>query len=205
METSLSRNEKRLIVLLDLTQGGKKTVKFEDLAVGLWRKFPNDFHLKGYPEFPDSDLHRPLYNFRMQGLLEVKEKVFFLTDKGVVAAEKALRKSKGVSPEKEIRKLDRGDEKELRRLQTTNAFQLFLEGKSEEIVDTDFYTFLGTTVRSSWSDFRGRMRIVEDAIAAGGSKSVDPKIRGIALKLKELHSFLMEKFKEGIDYKRSNS
>lgn len=200
----LSRNEKRLIVLHELSEVGRKTVKFEDLAVGLWKRFPSDFHLKGYPEFPDSDLHRPLYNFRMQGLLEVKEKVFSLTDKGIAEAEKAIKKSKGVTPEALTHKLDRGDEKEIKRLQTTNAFHLFLDGHCEDIVDTDFYTFLGTTVRSSWSEFRGRMRTVEDAIASASSMDVDVRTKTIAASLNELHKFLMMKFKGDIDYKRNN-
>lgn len=202
--TSLSPNDKRLIVLYELSEGGKKSVNFEDLAVGLWKRFPNDFHLKGYPQFPDTSLHRPFYNLRKLGTVEVREKVFLLTSKGVTEAEKAMRRAKGWAPEEKTAKLSRDVEKEMRRLAGTEAFRLFADGKREEILDTDFYVYLGTTVRSRRSDFQGRMNVVRDAIGAAESPEAGKAIQSLARQLDALHIYLLERFKTDIDYKLSN-
>lgn len=202
---ALSLNEKRLIVLHELTDGGRKHVKFEDLAVGLWKRFPNDFHLKGYPQYPDSDLHRPLYSFRMKGLLDVKEKVFSLTDRGVTEAERTIRKAKGLQPEDSSHKLSRDLEKEIKRLASSEAFRLFKNSKKEEILDTDFYTFLGTTVRSRRSDFRGRMKAISDTIEEAKKSGAGKEVLRLVKELEALHEHLLNKFKPDIDYKLSNA
>ncbi len=45
-------------------------------------------------------------------------------------------------------RLTRDKEIELQRIYRTEAFRLFVEGKIEDILDTDFYAYLGVTVRT---------------------------------------------------------
>ncbi len=200
----LSPNDKRLIVLYELSDGGKKRVNYEDLAVGLWKKFPKDFHLKGYLDYPDTSIHRPFYTLRKLGMVDVREKIFLMTKKGVTEAEKAIRRSMGAKPEDDSAKLSRDVENEIKRLSNSEAFRLYCDGKKESILDTDFYTYLGTTVRSRRSDFQGRMRAVFDAIKSADSPKAEKNVRGLARELYKLHSYLMQRFKEDIDYKLNN-
>ena len=46
------------------------------------------------------------------------------------------------------------------------AFGFFANGKREKILDTDFYNFLGCTVRTPPNDFLGRVNTTNDAVAA---------------------------------------
>lgn len=201
----LSPNDKRLIVLYELSEGGKKRVNYEDLAVGLWKRFPKDFHLKGYTEYPDTSIHRPFYTLRKLGMVDVREKVFLMTDKGVTEAEKAIRRSRGARPEEISAKLPRDVENEIKRLLTSEAFHLYCENEKDKILDTDFYNYLGTTVRSRRSDFQGRMKAVADAIKAATSPKAEKSVREIAKALAELHAYLLARFKDDIDYKLNNS
>ena len=45
---------------------GKEKVIYEDIVVGLFKRYPEDFHLKGYPEYPDiaDSIARTLYEFK---------------------------------------------------------------------------------------------------------------------------------------------
>ncbi|MDD3607834.1 MAG: hypothetical protein PHQ20_03505, partial [Candidatus Moranbacteria bacterium] len=80
----LSNPEKTLIVLLKLAKGTKKNIKFEDLVVSLFKEFPEDFHLRGYKEYPDAEsIRKPLYKFKKEGVLLVRNMVISFTDKGL--------------------------------------------------------------------------------------------------------------------------
>ena len=53
-ELSLSKRDKILVVLYEMSQAKHSTFKYEDVIVTLFKKHPEDFHLRGYPEYPDS-------------------------------------------------------------------------------------------------------------------------------------------------------
>src|SRR3989339_286357 len=81
----LSRSDKILFCLSKMSKGKKLKIKYEDLVVELFKKFPSDFHMKGYPEYPDSSdsIQRSLYTDKQKGLVLVYNKVFSLTDAGL--------------------------------------------------------------------------------------------------------------------------
>ena len=58
----MERPQKILLTMLELSGGTTKSLKYEDIVVGAFKKFPDEFALRGYPEYPDSsDIHKPLY------------------------------------------------------------------------------------------------------------------------------------------------
>lgn len=198
----LSRLEKILLTLYDLSGGTKRSVKFEDIAVALFKRFPKEFHLRDYPEYPDTGegIHRPLYRFREEGVVYAGNKIFGLTEKGILVARrlKKLAEGKKIKPET---RLSRYAEEEISRIKSSDAFvNFFLTGKRDKIIDTDFYDYLGVTVRTRKSDFLGRLKTIEDTI-----KEIS-KVKNDILyeKLAEYHKFMLNKFQDIIDYKSKN-
>lgn len=206
-EIKLTRAQKILIALYKLSKGSKDKMRFEDIAVTVYRLFKADFQLKGYPEYPDTGdiVHKPLYSdLKKNGYVLSGDKYFSLTSKGLEYAKKLIKTEKNTSTgelptDSDYVKLTTTQQKEIERIRDTAAFNLFSSGKKEEIIDIDFYDYLGVTVRSKKMDFLGRLAIVVDAIQATMNKS--PRL---FKQLSECHMFLTEKFKENIDYVRNS-
>lgn len=197
----LTRSQKILISLYQLADGTNKQIRFEDIAVRAFKNFSADFQLKGYPQYPDTGdiIHKPLYSeLKKGGYVLSGNKYFSLTPKGIVYAKKLLCVSENdIKPGKtsSFVKLTADQEKELDRLKTSKAVELFLNGKKEEILDIDFYSYLEVTVRTNKYDFLGRLTTVEEAINATKGRSEE-----LYKKLRECHAYLLQKFKGNIDF-----
>jgi hypothetical protein len=95
-------------------------------------------------------------------------------------------------------RLTKLEENEINRILNSAAFRLFQEGQQESILDTDFYEYLGVTVRTPRADCLGRLTNVEHAIEAHVKKRAD----ALSLKLGALHQFVVSKFGAEIDSRR---
>src|SRR3989344_143662 len=158
ISVDLSRADKLLITMYEMSEGEIKSLRFEDIVVSAFKKYPDDFHLRGYEEFPDSGdlVHKPLYDFRKSGLVEAGNKVFTLTSRGLSTAEALIKKLSGREVTKEGR-LSAFAEKEIVRIEGLESFKLFLNNEKDKILDMDFFAFLGVTVRTPKNDFIGRL------------------------------------------------
>lgn len=191
----LLKRQKMLLVLFRVSKHSKKNMKFEDIVVALFKKYPTEFQLKGYSRFPDSDLiRRPLYSFRNEGLLVARNMIFAFTDKGLELAERINNKvgKKKVSTSETF---DRYLEKEIKRILQINAYRLFKADKLSEILDTDFFDFLGISVRADKKDVRNRLDILNEmsqAIRFSKTKTHQDLV--------QLHEFMSQKFKKEIRY-----
>ncbi len=199
---ALTHAQKILLTLFGLSDGRSRQVRFEDIAVSAYRNFKADFQLKGYPEFPDTGdiIHKPLYSeLKRNGYILSGNKYFSLTPKGIAYAKKLLGFAVGQANASEDQnsfiKLTADQQKELDRLKSSTAVELFLQGKKEEILDIDFYSYLGVTVRTDKFDFLGRLSTVESAINATKGRSSE-----LYANLRECHSFLLERFKANIEF-----
>jgi hypothetical protein len=199
-QQNLSRTDKILVVLFELSGGTTKNLHYEDIVVALFKKYPKDFAMRGYPEYPDSEgVNHEFYRGEMKksGKINYSNKIFSLTDKGLDYVGKLLDSNmdnKSVPPEK----LSRFANKEIERIRKTEGFQLFLEGKTEKINDTDFYTYLGVTPRTAKSDFIGRLNTVKEAVKE--LEEVENK-SDLDLKTVNYYKFLVEeKFKNIVEY-----
>lgn len=194
----VTRPEKILIAMCKLSKGTTQPCRYEDIVVNAFKLFPEDFQLRGYSQFPDSsDIHKPLYGpLKKQGLVRAANKTFHLTEKGLTRAKElahAINGSQGMKAER----LTRDIEQEISRLKATTATRLFLAGDGDKILDTDFYAYLGATVRTERNDFLGRLRAVGEAVETAAKLDPQP----LHMKLKELHDFSLKKF-DGIIKRR---
>jgi hypothetical protein len=198
--SEIPRPEKILISMYQLSAGTSKPLEYEDIVVAAWKLFPEDFGLRKYVrDYPDaSDIHKPLYGpLKSRGFVLSGNKKFKLTEKGIAYASKLDKVRQGllpldqvIAPASTIDRLSRDKEAELKRISETEAFKLFAAGEKEKILDTDFYIYLGTTVRTEKNEFLGRLNAVGDAVADAARISPSPRYRLII----ELHNFIREKF-----------
>lgn len=197
-EIKLSRVNKILLTMYELSEGRKKNLKFEDIVVALFKKYKNDFHLPGYPQYPDSEnVNKAIYShLRRNGLVNYGNKIFSLTDKGLAFAkdlQKQIKDKKLIS----LVKFPRFIEKEVSRIKHLEGFKLFIRGEVQKILDIDFYNYLGVSVRTEKDEFLGRLNTIKDVI-----NQLRKTVNKISLhgEIINYHQFLMKKFKQLIDY-----
>lgn len=204
IKNSLTRSQKILLVLYKLTNGTKKQIRFEDIAVSAYLTFKADFQLKGYPQYPDTGdiIHKPLYSeLKKGGYVLSGNKYFSLTNKGIEFAGSLLKMAGPItspgknSTEKGYVKFTDAQQKEIERIRDCEALKLYSSGKKEDIIDLDLYTYLGVTVRTNKFDFLGRLKTVEDAIEATKNKNGN-----LYTQLTEFHTYMLDKFQDNISY-----
>ena len=195
----LPRSEKLLLVMYELSNGHSKGLRFEDIVVAAFQKYPDDFHLRGYTQYPDSGdlVHKPLYDFRKQGIVEAGNKVFTLTARGLVAAERLQQRLEGKEVAESSR-LSGFAEREISRIENVEGFNLFVNGEADKILDTDFFSYLGVTVRTPKNDFIGRLKTVGDAVAELEEANNQSPAR---VRIPAFHKFMVEKFQNIIQQK----
>lgn len=163
----LSRAEKLLIAAGSLSARGKNTFTAEDLVVEAWRLFQADFSLKGYKDHPDSNLvltqmmgkRAPLI---ARGWVEkVGAKQYRLTVKG---ADDLQAISPTFAEVKSHVRIDRPLEDSLGPLLTSTAFQLWKEGRKEEITFYQFCRFAGLAAGDRWQKVTGKLEQVEHLV-----------------------------------------
>lgn len=195
-QNNLSRAEKILLFLYEYDDGGRAKIRYEDIVAGLFKKHPQDFQLKGYPEYPDSGdlIHKPLYDFKKKGYVNAANKVFSLTERGVEFAEQLAGK-KSVT-EKTGDRLSRSAESEVSRAKSLEGFALFSEGKKDKLSDSDFYGYLGVTVRTPKNTFLGRLETMNAAVDELRKNEKKESYKTLI----EYHDFLLGKHADSIEF-----
>ncbi len=193
----LNRSEKIILFLYELSDGEKKKFSYENIVVGLFKKYPPDFHLKGYPEYPDiaDSIARLLYGFKKQGFITVENKIFSLTESGIEFG-KMLSKKKLNKEDLSYIRFPRSVSVEIDRIKKLEGFVLFSNGEIDQLAESDFYNYLGVSVKTSASTFSGRMKNVETAIDEMRLVKDDP----LFSKIVQYHEYLISKYKEILDY-----
>jgi len=191
---TLTKPQKILAVMFDLCKGKPRALQYEDIVVEAFKRYPEDFQLRGYPQYPDSsDVHKPLYEMKRQGLVRAANKMFELTAQGLEVA-RQLSHSKASDKDR----LTKPDEQEINRITNSEAFRFFQDGKQNAILDTDFYEYLGVTVRTSKGDFQGRLTNVERAVRSHAEK----RCNELSAALSRLHEYLMIRFRDEIEARK---
>ncbi|MBU6500350.1 MAG: hypothetical protein KGJ89_00780 [Patescibacteria group bacterium] len=199
---ALSVRDKILVAMYDLSQGSTKPLKYEDIVVAVWKKFPEDFSLRGY-EYPDSsDIHKPLYGpLKSKGFIRTANKFFSLTEHGLAYIGPLVSKISGDQVEKtRTERLGRDEQAEADKLFQSDAFKLYEGGEKEKILDSDIYAFYSVTVRTGKNEFLGRIAVISSAIEnARRIFSGNPRFKI----LNDLNKYLLtdEKFKTIIPQK----
>ena len=195
MTKALSKSQKILAVMFELGEGDSKPLHYEDIVVSAFRRHPQDFQLRGYPDFPDSsDLHKPLYAMKRDGLVRsASDKSFLLTARGVEVARGLIGAAEAPRD-----RLTKREENEIKRVTKSQAFEIFQTGQPARILDTDFYEYLGASVRTPKGDFLGRLSIVEQAVAAHREKVNDQ----LSNSLTALHQWMVQHFRDEIQARK---
>mgnify|MGYP001612603217 CR=1 FL=1 len=165
----LTRPEKILIYIYETTKGTQGKLRFEDIVVGLYKKYTNEFTLRGYPGYPDSEgVSKELYRESMKrsGLIDHNNKIFSLTELGIARAEEILGSNSKLYQHKNstTEKIPRFAINEINRIKSTEGFNLFSTGDRDSITDTDFFNYLGITPRTSKNDFLMRFKTLEKVL-----------------------------------------
>jgi hypothetical protein len=59
---ALTKWQKILATMFDLCGGQAKSIQYEDIVVAAFKKYPEDFQLCAYPQYPDSsDARKQLF------------------------------------------------------------------------------------------------------------------------------------------------
>jgi len=191
----MTKPEKILFVMYQLSDHTSKPLLYEDIVVRAFHTFPKDFQLRGYPEYPDSsDIHKPLYAMKKRGLVRSANKSFELTQSGLEAASQLVEGE----PDSQGVRLTKSEEREIRRILNSASWQLFRSDAGDKILDTDFYEYLGVSVRTSKNDFVGRLSAVSSAVESFASKEQGETAKSLT----ELHKFLTERFQDEIQMRR---
>jgi hypothetical protein len=195
MNRILSKSQKILALMFELAEGQSKPLPYEDIVVFAFRKHPQDFQLRGYPEYPDSsDLHKPLYAMKRDGLVRsASDKSFILTARGLDVARELT--GAGEAPRD---RLTKQEENEVKRISKSPALELFQTGQAARILDTDFYDYIGASVRTPKGDFVGRLRIIEEIVAAHREKINDQ----LSDTLAALHNWMVNHFQNEIEARK---
>jgi len=193
---NLSRGEKILLFLYEFGAGGRVKIRYEDIVVGLFKKYPHDFQLKGHAEYPDSGdlIHKPLYDFKKKGYVNAENKIFSLTDRGVEFARQLSGKGRVTKVSKD--RLSRSAETEVSRVKSLEGFLLFVDGNKERLSDNDFYNYLGVTVRTPKNAFIGRLETMNATVEELKRNSADAPYEDII----SYHDFLISKYKNITDF-----
>lgn len=177
--------------MFELCNDESVPLNYEDIVVAAFKKYPEDFHLRGYPQYPDSaDISKPLYTtLKKKGYVVSGGKKFQLTELGLRVAKDLQGKLKTG-----LNRLPRDLEKEINRIKYSEGFELFFEGKEEKLIDSDFYDYLGVTVSTPKNIFLGKLHLIKTAIETLSDISDDP----ITQKLQQFHKLMITKFKKEI-------
>lgn len=168
---SLSKAEKLLAAAGALASAGRGEFTAEDLIVQAHRLFADDFALKGYKEHPDSNavltqvmgIKAPLI---VRGWLEkTGTKQYRLTPKGMhdLAELTAESEDSAVTSEAAV-SIERKQDEAIGRLMTSTAFELFKQGRANEITFHQFCRFIGLSARDKWQRVAGRLEAVKHLI-----------------------------------------
>lgn len=189
-----SKVDKILLYLQEVGEAGRAKLKYEDIVVGLFKKYPHDFQLRGYPEFPDSGglIHKRLYDFKKKGYVNASNNIFSITERGIEVAQEIS----GGEKENQTDRLSRSAETEVSRIKSLEGFGLFVRGESNKLSDNDFYNYLGATVRTPKNAFIGRLETMKAVMSDLKTHPTDQLYGRIV----SYHDFLVSKNRDIIDF-----
>jgi hypothetical protein len=216
----LSKAEKLLVAACLLSSDGQTVFSAEDLIVRAFQTFPQDFSLKGYPEYPDSNVvltqvmgkKAPLI---VRGWLEkTGVKQYRLMPKGLDDRNQLEHGQGGII---NVR-LERLLEESLARLLKSASFELFKSGQQEQITFNQFCRFAGLSARDKWQKIQNKLasvrHTVEEARKLGESGeganiwvgSHNEKVSDDHLRMLDpLLKFLVQRFKHEMDEWKRNA
>lgn len=186
----LTKAEKILVAASRLDSRGRAEFTTEDITVEAFKAFPNDFCIKGYPEYPDNNSVLTLLMGKdarlvVTGWLEkTGTKKYRVTAKGLHDAASLDSELAGSAETTTALRTDRKMEEALGRLFDSAAFAMFRDGEAEKITFHQFCRFVGLAAPDTWQKIQGKLEetrhLVEEARKLGESgQSLRLHFRGV--------------------------
>jgi len=144
-KTELNKSEKILIAIYDLNKIAKNKITVEDVAVKLWKIWPTEFCMRGYPKYPNNDIQKhitkPLDNNWVTGGVYG----YKITEKG----KNYVDQLKGIKSKKQnMNEQPRYIKTEFTRIINSKVFKYYSKDKKMIFLESDLFDFLGTSPRS---------------------------------------------------------
>ncbi len=185
----ITKKQKILYVIYKMSLGSIKNVRYEDILVESFKLFPKEFQIRYYPKYPDTDtIRRNLYQLIPDGFLKISQRKCVLTDFGISKGKELKELIEGT----EIKKDERVDyimQREINRLLYLQGFKMFINNRTDKIIERDFYEFYKVTVRTRNLEIKGNIRTIDHFISHYLKKE---KVLG--KRLEKYSSFLKSKF-----------
>jgi hypothetical protein len=142
------KSEKILIAIDELSKRRKKKITVEDVAVKLWKLWPHEFCMRGYPNYPNNDIQKHITRLLDNSWVVGGVYGYNITEKG----KKYLGELKKVRSKKQktetINEQPRYVKTEYIRIINSKIFKYYSNKKKIEFLESDLFEFLGTSTRS---------------------------------------------------------
>jgi len=147
---NLTKSEKFLIAVYSLSPKSKRDITIEDVAIFLWKKYPKEYCLRGYPQYPNADIQKHATKLFNENLMKGGVYGYKLTIKGKEYSKRILNKSEGIIRKKgSVSSEERGYiKKHIERILKTKVFNYYEEDEKLNLVESDLFEFMGTNARS---------------------------------------------------------
>ena len=186
----LTKKDKILYTIVKMYNDGNKLLRYEDILVKVFKSFPEDFQIRFYPEFPDTDtIRRALYQLIPEGYIRISYRNCTLTEDGKIKGNKIIKSLDGDSIQVGGRR-DFNYNIEIKRLLRSEGFNMYVNGKTDKIIDQDFYEFYRSSVSTRNLELLGKIKQINEVI---NRYSTENSLQ--AKNLLAYSSFLQTKFK----------
>lgn len=193
--------ESLIIWLIGKSQELNQVLSIEEIVLRAWKINPDKHSMRGHPEYPDSFvIMKRVYDMKgRKGYLEGSSSSGFkLTplsrnkyrDLKHLISNKKINKSK--SKNAADRTISSIDEAPYKKLVNSPAYQKFIKGNLEQIVETDFLYFYGIAWHTKTTIASGKIKNVD--IVVNQFKTKDPELLMVYDLLNEKFSGLKDKF-----------
>ena len=146
--SDLSKSNKILAAIFALHKEGKERITLEDVAVKLWKLFPTEFCMRGYPQYPNVNITKYITKLFNDSLITGSVSNYKITSKGINFAQnfegEQNQNEKIIYSNEQPRHI----EIEILRILNSKVFKYFSKNHDENFVESDFFEFLGTSSRS---------------------------------------------------------
>lgn len=186
----LTKKDKILYTIAKMYNEKGRLLRYEDILVNVYENFPQDFQIRFYPQYPDTDtIRRALYQLIPEGYIRIANRNCALTKEGKVQGNKIIMIMDGGNVQIDGRR-DSNYNTEIKRLLRLEGFGMYQNKKLDKIIDQDFYDFFKSSVRTKPLELRGKIKQIDEIIKRySNDKSILSKI------LLEYSSFLQNKFR----------
>jgi len=143
----LTKSDKIMLAIFELDKKNQKKITVEDVAVQLWKMYPTEFCLRGYPQYPNNDIQKHITKLLDNNLITGGVFNYKITPKGKNFVKEILNKE-NVNKENVSAEQPRHIRSEINRILNSKVYKYFIKNPQMDFLESDLFEFLGTSSRS---------------------------------------------------------